>query len=60
MRKIVALAGGCLFFFLIFSMYLVLDQFGKGSEEEDLFIKVSVVGRPNFRIEIGPTSPNVP
>ena len=43
MRKLVALGGACLFFFLIFSMYLVLDQFSKDSEEDDLFKKVSIL-----------------
>ncbi len=42
MRKIIAILGGCVFFVLIFSMYLVLDQSGKNTEEERLFAKVRV------------------
>jgi len=45
MRKLVALCGACLFFFLIFSMYLVLDQFGDDSSEDELFKKTQHASR---------------
>eukprot|EP00795_Rhopilema_esculentum_P003716 gene3716-14989_t len=39
MRKLVAIGGSILFFCLIFSMYLVLDQFSREFEEDELIKK---------------------
>ena len=49
MKKLTALFGSCMFFFIVMSLYLVLDQFNGALENKDSFEKETLAAAKSVK-----------